>query len=1041
MFQHTRFTSLVVLTALALAACGEGVFTESTGTGPAKTPGETGRRTQELSEDRRYIVTFEGGAPELGLTFLLAAGANVARELKSIDAVAVYLDDDAALALAADPRVAAIEPDRRRAVTGLPSSGNQVTPYGIDMVQAPQVWADADGSGITVCVIDSGLDVGHESMQTTGLSGSPTGWDHDGCGHGTHVAGTIAAVDNGAGVVGVIPGGVKMHNVKVFGNGCGWSYASDLIHAVEDCRNAGADVVNMSLGGSWPSAAEAQAFQAIYDAGVLLVAAAGNDGTSTYSYPASYDAVVSVAALDANENRASFSQYNDQVELAAPGVAVMSATPMDGCALCASPAYEAWDGTSMATPHVAGVAALVWSYNRAWTNQEIRTALQMSARDLGAPGRNTHYGYGLVQARDALDFLIGQSCLETGCDTGEVCNEDTLACEIPPVMLALYDFEGASKSPAETDASVYAGTFDNRDGDAGFVAGLPGEAITATRWRDADENYFSFLLVPGDEAQVRITGITFDERPSGTGPTDFDILVVGGDEAVFAGAGETVANSWRFQAVSFDAAARGPHRGAVEVRIAGRGASSSVGTWRLDNVRVTGVVEPRDTPPSFVSVPPTTVQAGEAYSYTVVATGSPEPTISVGALPYWLEFDGIRTLSGVAPSFAVGDANEITVTAFNGAEPSATQTFTVDVVPAPAVPLAGAPIIEDFGNGLPAGWFASGSWEVGVPTSGPHAAYEGFAVAATALAGNYSVPNQSLLSPPTLDLSGMDDAVLRFQSWHAVDGCWHGVNLLFSTDGGATFSELPSAAVSPAYDGTVAEYDGAIHAPNAGQQAWCNSSDGWRAVAIDLEAGLAGRPRDQVVILFQLGADSIGPNPGWYVDAVRLGSAADLSEGTEPPPLSTLAFFDFEVDVKTPAQTAAGIFVGSFDNRDGDGRFVIGNPGRAITDNGWRDDDLNYYAFEVVPEAGRSVEISGLAFDERASGTGPLWFEVRVIQGYSVVWTDWAYFEPGSWGHHSLVTSGIDFDAPFEVRILAGGASSGAGTWRLDNVRLTGWVH
>jgi hypothetical protein len=1052
MFEPKRITSLLSFLALMAAACvGEGEFTFET---PAEEnpkeeagPGGMGRRTQELSEDGRYIVSFDGSQPNFALMSILAANGNVVRELPSASAVAVYLDDEAVYALADDPRIRAIEPDRRREILGAPS-GSQATPYGIGMVQAPDVWPEADGEGITVCVIDSGLDVGHESIQTQNLTGSPAGWNNDGCGHGTHVAGTIAAVDNGVGVVGVLPAGVKMHTVKVFGDWCWWSYTSDLIHALEECRSAGADVVNMSLGGPSWSLAESLAFQNAYDAGVLLVAAAGNDGNGAYSYPASYDSVISVAALDQHMNRASFSQYNDQVEIAAPGVAVLSTTPMSGCWGCdGASRYEAWDGTSMASPHVAGVAALIWSYNRAWTNADIRQALRATAMDLGAAGRDPYYGYGLVQAAEALAFLRSGSCLETGCEGESVCNPESGVCEAPAAAVALYDFDGQTKAPTETAAGVVAGPFDNRDGDAGFVAGRPGDAITDNGWRDGDGNYFEMTLTPDAGLQVAITGIAFDERPSATGPVQFEVQVLADGVAVAVATGTTAPGSWREQSIHF---ANTPAlTEALQVRIVGLGASSGAGTWRLDNVRVDARVQAAEVPPVIVSEPPATVQAGSAYAYTVVAEGEGTPVISATGLPSWLAFDGVATLSGVAPSYAVGQTDPITVFASIGSATTA-QTFSIEVVPAAARPVSGDPIVEGFADGLPPGWHADGGWAVGAPTSGPGAAYEGFAVAATYLHGNYPVPTHAYLSTPVLDFSGMDDAVVRFQSWHQVDGCWHGVNVLFSLDGGATFHELAPSTVSPAYDGAVEAYEGAQHSAMAGQQAWCGESGGWRAVSIDLEANLAGQDRSKVVVVLQLGTDDVGPRAGWYVDAVRIGSAAEIAADEAPAPSASLALFDFEGDVKTPVSTAAGLTVGAMDNRDGDARFVLGNPGRALTDNGWRDDDANYFEFEVVPEAGRYVLPTGLAFDERASGTGPTHYEIAVVIGgiaYPVPGGS-GTIEAGSWATHSVPEFGYFaaaepslFTGAFKVRIAARGASSGSGTWRVDNVRLTGYVY
>jgi len=412
----------------------------------------------------------------------------------------------------------------------------QTIPWGIDAVQARNVWdnngdAVADigaptGAGVTVCIIDTGYYAGHEDLkdQSTGMSQVDNDYLTDGAGHGSHVAGTIGALNNGLGVVGVSPGAIHYHIVKIFDNGGVWTASSDLVAAIYECRDGGADVISMSLGGTFKSRTEEKAFNALYADGILHVAAAGNDGNTRLSYPASYSSVISVAAIDSSLTVADFSQQNSAVELAAPGVSVLSTVPwfnptkvtVDGTNYAASliefanttdasgpladgglcdatgswggkvvlcergvisfydkvmnvqnsggaaaviynnapgsfsgtlgegntssiiavsmsqedgqnlvadklgtastvdyeplipgSGYESWDGTSMATPHVSGVAALIWSANLGWTNVEIRDAMNATALDLGAAGRDNAYGYGLVQAYDALQLLSG----------------------------------------------------------------------------------------------------------------------------------------------------------------------------------------------------------------------------------------------------------------------------------------------------------------------------------------------------------------------------------------------------------------------------------------------------------------------------------------------------------------------------------------------------------------------------------------------------------------------------------------------------------
>ncbi|OCQ21408.1 hypothetical protein A7985_12390 [Pseudoalteromonas luteoviolacea] len=330
--------------------------------------------------------------------------SQVIRALPKQNAFAANLSASQYHALLKSPNTAYIEVDPKRYLAG------ETTPYGIDMVQA-KLLSDAQASNVKVCVMDTGYTPEHPDLPQNGVTGDDghgeydTGdWFHDGHGHGTHVAGTIAALGgNGLGVVGVNPSGtLGLHIVKVFDDKGEWTYGSEIAYAVAQCADAGADIINMSLGGTSFSAVENDVFNETYAEGILHVAAAGNNGSSMEHFPASYDNVISVAAVDKESNRASFSQYHGQVELAAPGVDVNSTLPDNR--------YAAWSGTSMATPHVTGVVALVWSNHRGCSNEHIRNALVLSAQDRGTQGRDQYYGYGIVQAKAASDYLTAHGC-------------------------------------------------------------------------------------------------------------------------------------------------------------------------------------------------------------------------------------------------------------------------------------------------------------------------------------------------------------------------------------------------------------------------------------------------------------------------------------------------------------------------------------------------------------------------------------------------------------------------------------------------------
>lgn len=394
-------------------------------------------------EPVRYIVKFKThsinalnkAANEKGISIAqarLAAntsvlarhGAAMKLNLNSINAAAAVLNRAQIKTLRNDPNVEYIEVDPKRYLIDTVSrsfeSANAVdpmaeaTPYGIGLVQANQV-SDANTGNRSVCITDTGYDGDHEdlvsytSAQITGDdndgNGNDTGnWYDPGHSHGTHVAGTIMAVgNNGKGVTSVNPSALmKLHNVKLFNDAGSWAYGSDLVRTVEQCQAAGANIISMSIGGSQSSNAEESAFINAANAGLLHIAAAGNSGNSSLSYPASYDSVMSVGALNSSKQIANFSQYNAQVEIAAPGVSVNSTIINNG--------YASWDGTSMATPHVAAVAALVWSHYSHCSGNQIRTALGVTAQDLGSTGRDNYYGYGLVQAKDMYDALAD------GCD-------------------------------------------------------------------------------------------------------------------------------------------------------------------------------------------------------------------------------------------------------------------------------------------------------------------------------------------------------------------------------------------------------------------------------------------------------------------------------------------------------------------------------------------------------------------------------------------------------------------------------------------------
>ena len=314
-----------------------------------------------------------------------------------VPAIAASVPDAAIKALSRNPKVAAVEPDREVHVV----DAELDVAWGVKRIGSGLAHdAGNRGLGVRVAIVDSGIDCTHPDLDGNCAGGFDFANDdndpRDDNGHGTHVAGTVAAEDDGLGVVGVAPG-ATLYALKVL-NASGSGYWSDIIAAIQWAADNQIQVTNNSYGGSaYPGSTVQAAFDNSYAAGVLHVAAAGNSGDcagtgNTVGYPAAFDSVIAVAATDSNNQRACFSSTGPQVELSAPGVSIYS-TRMGG-------SYVSYSGTSMASPHVAGTAALVFA-SGAFENTEVRQKLQQTADDLGALGRDAFYGFGLVDADEA----------------------------------------------------------------------------------------------------------------------------------------------------------------------------------------------------------------------------------------------------------------------------------------------------------------------------------------------------------------------------------------------------------------------------------------------------------------------------------------------------------------------------------------------------------------------------------------------------------------------------------------------------------------
>ncbi len=373
-------------------------------------------------------------APDLSNVFVL----DLPRSTDVLRAAARY---------AADPDVEYAQPDYERRATFMPndpffaSSGTWQQPYldlwGLQMTQAAAAWDTARGTGTVVAVIDTGVDYNHPDLAANmwanpgeianngvdddgnGFIDDVRGWDfvdndntpYDLHGHGTHVAGTVAAVgNNGKGVVGMAWGAQIMAVRGLDASGSG--YDSDLAQAIIYAAENGADVLNNSWGGPAIGSALTDAVTTASNLGVVVVAAAGNSaGNVEFFQPASIPQAIAVGATDAFDHRAGFSNFGDSLSVAAPGVDILSlrgaaSAPVGGQVVASQ--YLRLSGTSMATPHTAGLAAVLLSAQPNLTPDEVRWHLELNADQPGYPGYegqlwNPYFGWGRINAQRVFD--------------------------------------------------------------------------------------------------------------------------------------------------------------------------------------------------------------------------------------------------------------------------------------------------------------------------------------------------------------------------------------------------------------------------------------------------------------------------------------------------------------------------------------------------------------------------------------------------------------------------------------------------------------
>lgn len=369
-------------------------------------------KTEEGAAVVRKIIVLNPAfsVEQLTLSQVLPWG-KIVKALPLINALVVKVRDKASVsALAGEPwvqrldediRITAISegempvtPEAKPKAKPKPKPSTQVLPWGIKRIKADSAWAVSTGAKVKVAIVDTGIDRLHKDLKVVGGVNTVNHGKtfHDDNGHGTHVAGIVAALNNSLGVVGIAPN-VLLYGVKVL-NKYGSGYLSDVIEGLQWCITNKMRVINMSLGTDFDSSSFKTAIAKVAKAGITMVAAAGNSGCSgdTVTYPAKYPEVIAVTAIDETNSFAGFSSCGPSVDLTAPGVAIYSTYKGN--------AYATLSGTSMAAPHVAGTCALVLA-KKSLNPTQMMTHLKKQAEVL--PGLNSNQqGAGLVNALAAV---------------------------------------------------------------------------------------------------------------------------------------------------------------------------------------------------------------------------------------------------------------------------------------------------------------------------------------------------------------------------------------------------------------------------------------------------------------------------------------------------------------------------------------------------------------------------------------------------------------------------------------------------------------
>ena len=460
----------------------------------------------------QILVKFLPGTPEKIKSDIHGRlGGSVVGVIPGIDVQVVKIPknkvDEKVRAYLAEASIRFAEPDYIVKAILTPNDAYFANQWGMVKIQAPEAWGITQGSSdVKVAILDTGIDQNHEDLAAKIVANknftTSTTVD-DKYGHGTHVAGIAAAITNNSRGVAGAGFNSSLMNVKVLGdNGSG--YYSWIANGIIWAADNGAKVINLSLGGTSGSSTLESAVNYAWGKGAVLVAAAGNDNTASPLYPAYYTNVVAVAATDQDDGKASFSNYGSWVDIAAPGVDIFSTLPNHTNRIGILN-YGSLSGTSMATPHVAGVAALVWASEHGTDNSSVRNRIEGTADASGTIW--SVYGIKRINAYNAVATSSPNAAPVANDDTYAVDEDTALIVAAPGVLGDDTDADGDLLTTVLVSATTHGTLTLNADGSFAYTPAANYNGPDSFTYKAYDGRAYS------NEATVSLTVNAVNDTP------------------------------------------------------------------------------------------------------------------------------------------------------------------------------------------------------------------------------------------------------------------------------------------------------------------------------------------------------------------------------------------------------------------------------------------------------------------------------------------------------------------------------------------------